>query len=47
MMDAGAMKCWNWIFPKKIDTAKRKISISVFHNQPGIHCPELNVFLRG
>ena len=29
-----------WLFPKKVDTVKRNISVSVFHIQPGRDIPE-------
>ena len=37
-------KCLYWIFPKKVDTVKRKVSVSVFHNQPDKDIPVLSVF---
>ena len=33
-----------WIFPKKVDTVKRKVSPSVFHIQPGKDTPMLSAF---
>ena len=29
----------DWIFPKKVDTVKRKVSASVFHSLKGINNP--------
>jgi len=37
----------NWIFPKKVDRVKRKVSDSVFHIQPGKDTPALNAFSAG
>jgi hypothetical protein len=34
----------DWIFPKKVDTVKRKVSVSVFHIQPGKDTQVLSVF---
>ena len=33
-----------WIFPKKVDTVKRKGSVSVFHIQPGKDTQVLSAF---
>jgi len=30
---------WMWIFPKKVDTVKRKVPPSVFHTQKGLDTP--------
>jgi len=34
----------HWIFPKKVDTVKRKVSGSVFHIQPGKDTQVLSAF---
>ena len=36
-----------WIFPKKVDTVKRKVSPSAFHTQKDIDTPTQNVFFVG
>jgi len=35
------------IFSKKVDTVKRKVSVSVFHNQPGKDTQVLSAFSAG